>query len=272
MNGQLWSTDFDGTLYEGPRSEAVVPTEIINCIAMWLAANGSFHVLTGGSMAGLVRDRFDLVGEVYAELLRCGVSDAERRVRSRMSFSTSNGMEHYGVLDPRAEFGAEQISFERASSQWVSRDEACAFKEMVSTLFGMSTLAIDNPVGDHPDHVVALFLKRTTQTANCGQEEAAAMNAELSARGACMHLVFVRETETSAGVVQRFDAFPRVSGDLSKCHAARRVFPGFSRVIYTGDQPLGNDRSVFEWMEAQPGMESYAVKGPSQVVEVIGNL
>ena len=269
MLRRLWSTDFDGTLYCGLRRDAVISQSVIASISEWILEGGWFHVLSGGSMKGMVRDDFDLVAMVRDHMESKGVPDPAALLVERMSFSMSNGIEHYRVANPNLPMARGQLHFDEAHSYWVTPDEARDFQQQTVERFGLEVLATDTPLGPHEQKAVALFLRRLQGREGSGLLEASQMNEELADMGSNLHLVFVRETQQQGDLVQRFDAFPRTTSDLTKRYAAERIFPKFDSVIYTGDQPCGNDRALFCMAETVSHVRCVQVTDPDCLAEVV---
>jgi len=269
MSRVLWSTDFDGTLYSGLRRDAVISPSVIANISNWILQGGWFHVLSGGSMMGMVRDQFDLVALVRAHLDSQGVTDCATLLAERMSFSMSNGIEHYNVTDATRPLTDGQLNFDETHSHWVSSNEASLFSQQIAERFGLELLAIDTPLGAHEHKAVALFLRRHQSAEKKKFVDISQMNDELADIGSNLHLIFVREIQQQGEIVQRFDAFPRTPSDLTKRHAATRIYSNFDSVIYTGDQPNGNDRALFCMAEAETHVRSVHITDPDCLAGVL---
>jgi hypothetical protein len=274
----LWSTDFDGTLYGGPRRTAAIPAEVIEAIAQWLGAGGSFQVLSAGSLRGLCRDmhpanRFDLVPHVGARLAaRVGEAKATRSLRAGFTFAMSDGDERYGVVRPDRALADGQLRFEPAGSRWLARDEAAAVRSALEAQ-GLEELAADAPLADGIEGVCAMFLQLCApRSAPEGAVQAERLNAVLARRGLGARVRFVREHEERGRRLQRFDAFAApADGPFGKLRAACEIFPRFARVLYTADRAdTEGDREVFRFAARHDGMEACEVQGPADVLRAVG--
>jgi len=272
----LWSTDFDGTLYSGARKDACVSIDVVNAIVGWISLGGYFHVLSGGSMAGMARDGFDLVQLVYRELSRGEANaDAIATIKEQMSFSMSNGTEHYVVRDPLSRLSAGQLEYVPAHSLSVPRSCADDFSEGMHRHFGMETIASDQPLDGRLDLVSTIFLKQLgRQYASSPPAETVALaNDHLRRESSPIHLVFIREEGIGKDAVRRFDGYPRGDdGKATKAHCAERVYSNFESVLFTGDQPDGNDEPVFRYANTTSHVSAVAVRGPQDVLDNVRRL
>ena len=271
MTPHLWSTDFDGTLYSGQRKGARITAPVISTIANWLMQGGTFHVLSGGSMQGLARDGFDFFPEVVSTLRKCGMRDAVETVCERVLFSMSNGAENYHIVDPLAPIKNGQLRYAAELSRSATQAQAAEFSRAMQARFGLETLASDSPVGDPEDRCCAIFLRQKSDAAvSRAVDLLNEYNEFLVREQSPFRMVFVRENNQDAHVVRRFDAFPvDASGSVSKALIAKAHYPKFTSVVYTGDQPDGNDADVFALTDSFPHLTAHAVKDVGSLVRLI---
>ena len=268
----LWSSDFDGTLYEGKRSEASISKEIIETIALWIRYGGYFHLLSSGSMAGMSRDGFDFIPNLLRTLSNhLSIPDAVSLMRDRISFSMSNGGEHYSIVDPHKSIMEGQLCLDESRYAWVSKQEAIAFCQEMAKQFQMITLNTDPPVSGESGRISAIFLKHLSHIdGEDGFTVQERFNDTLRSLRKNLWVRFVREERSEEESMKRFDAYPLFKGvRIGKGDVVGDLFPQFSSVVYTGDQAQGNDRPVFDYMKTRREMHAWAVHGPKDVAQVI---
>lgn len=263
---RLFSTDVDGTLYEGPRRTARVPHDLVRVVARWLAEGGHFHVLTSGTMAGLVRDRLDLVGPLAHELRRLDERNVAGLLQARMSFSTANGIESYAVVDPFAPQASDRVRFEGDDALLASRAEVLSICRRLELRYGLKLLVCDSPVAPDRDQLVAAAFLRLDAPVDRARAEQLERDANdwMRSEGADLRLQAVWRSDPRT---RRFDLLPAAQGRIPrKSDAARELFSRFASVLYTGDQPESNDRDVFALARELESVEACEVAGPSDVV------
>ncbi|MCX5681848.1 MAG: hypothetical protein NT079_06250, partial [Candidatus Omnitrophica bacterium] len=109
---RLWATDFDGTLYAGPRNRAIISKDMFRLIALWLYYGGDFRVITGSSFVGQRRDRFDLVAGIMKAFGELGVPEQVSRyiVEWKVKFNLSNNAIQYSIQDALSDLSEKQLS------------------------------------------------------------------------------------------------------------------------------------------------------------------
>lgn len=135
----------------------------------------------------------------------------------------------------------------------------------------MKRLACDSPVSGKRGRVCSVFLQQAAHHGENGWQTQETANAHLDKVDIGLRVRFEHGDPLTGKA--RFDAFPLVNDTMvNKGMVAKRVFPSFASVVYTGDQPLGNDQPVFEYVKTQTRMSAHAVSGPEAVVNLIGTM
>jgi hypothetical protein len=275
--GHLWSTDFDGTLYEGSRQSARVSAEIIELIARWLASGGAFQILSAGSLRGLARDghparRFDLVPRVLDTLaFHIGETEAARRICAGFTLAMSGGGERYTVVRPDCALTDGQVRFDPTGSCLLTGEDAAAVRTTLEA-YGLECLAADAPLGDGIEGVSAMFFRLgTDRSALPGRALANRLSQELAENRIGARVCFVREGAEGSRRIQRFDAFAAPEGHaFGKLRVAHETFPRHARVLYTADRAdIEGDREVFRFARGRPVMEACEVGGPGDVIRAV---